>query len=171
MQGDSDVVPEGMTGGSRTIAVNGAATQGVADKIIAKGKLVAASVLEASAADIDYADGIFKIVGTDRTMSLFDVAKAAKDPKHVPPGAEPGLDDSFTRTPEADTFPNGCHICELEIDPDTGTLEILKYSVMDDFGRALNPLLLQGQIHGGVGQGVGQALSEKTVYDASQASS
>lgn len=165
VQGDSDVVPEGMTGGSRTIAVNGAATQGVADKIIAKGKLVAASVLEASAADIDYADGTFKIVGTDRTMSLFDVAKAAKDPKHVPPGAEPGLDDQFTRTPEADTFPNGCHICELEIDPDTGTLEILRYSVMDDFGRALNPLLLQGQIHGGVGQGVGQALSERTVYD------
>ena len=79
-------------------------------------------------------DGAFKIVGTDRTMSLFDVAKAAKDPKHVPKGEKPGLDDEFTRTPDADTFPNGCHICELEIDPDTGTLEILNYSVMDDFG-------------------------------------
>ena len=84
---------------------------------------------------------------------------------HVPAGEKPGLDDEFTRTPEADTFPNGCHICELEIDPDTGTLEILNYSVMDDFGTALNPLLLQGQIHGGVGQGVGQALTEKTIYD------
>ncbi len=165
VQGDSDVVPEGFTGGSRTVAINGAATVGVADKIIAKGKLVAASVMEASAADIDYADGTFKIVGTDRQMSLFDVAKAAKDPKHVPAGGQPGLDDDFTRTPEADTFPNGCHICELEIDPDTGTLEILNYNVMDDFGRALNPLLLQGQIHGGVGQGVGQALTEKTIYD------
>ncbi len=165
VQGDSDVTPDGMTGGSRTIAVTGVATMGVADKIIAKGKLVAASVLEASAADIDYADGAFRIVGTDRTLSLFDVARAAREPKNLPAGEKPGLDDEFTRTPEADTFPNGCHVCELEIDPDTGTLEIMNYSVMDDFGTALNPLLLQGQIHGGVGQGVGQALTEKTVYD------
>ena len=95
-------------------------------------------------------------------MSLFESAKAAKDPKHgLGRHGKAGLDDEFTRTPEADTFPNGCHICELEIDPDTGTLEILNYTVMDDFGRALNPLLLQGQIHGGVGQGVGQALTER----------
>ncbi|MBS0539933.1 MAG: xanthine dehydrogenase family protein molybdopterin-binding subunit, partial [Proteobacteria bacterium] len=134
VQGDSDVVPEGMTGGSRTIAVNGAATMGVAEKIIAKGKPLAANMLEASAADIDYTDGAFKIVGTDRSVSLFDVAKANK-------GA---LDDSFTRTPEADTYPNGCHVCELEVDPDLGTVEIVNYTVMDDFGRALNPLLLQG---------------------------
>jgi carbon-monoxide dehydrogenase large subunit len=128
---------------------------GVADKIIAKGKPLAANLLEASAADIDYADGSFRIVGTDRKVSLFDVAKANKG----------SLDDEFTRTPESDTYPNGCHICELEVDPDTGTLEILSYSVMDDFGKALNPLLLQGQIHGGVGQGVGQALSERAYYD------
>ena len=156
VQGDSDVVPEGMTGGSRTVAVNGAATAGVAEKIIAKGKPLASTMLEASPSDIEYKDGAYRIVGTDRQVSLFDVAKANK-------GA---LDDQFTRTPEADTFPNGCHICELEIDPDTGTLQILNYSVMDDFGVALNPLLLQGQIHGGVGQGVGQALTEKTIYDA-----
>ena len=156
VQGDSDVVPDGFTGGSRTIAINGAATVGVADKIIAKGKPLAANLLEASAADIDYKDGSFRIVGTDRSVSLFDVAKANK-------GA---LDDEFTRTPEADTYPNGCHICELEVDPDTGTLEILNYSVTDDFGMALNPLLLQGQVHGGVGQGVGQALAEHAVYDA-----
>jgi carbon-monoxide dehydrogenase large subunit len=156
VQGDSDVVPEGFTGGSRTIAINGVATMGVADKIIAKGKPLAANLLEASAADIDFKDGSFRIVGTDRSVSLFDVAKANK-------GA---LDDDFTRTPEADTYPNGCHICELEIDPDTGTLEIRNYTVTDDFGMALNPLLLQGQIHGGVGQGVGQALAEHAVYDA-----
>jgi carbon-monoxide dehydrogenase large subunit len=156
VQGDSDVVPDGFTGGSRTIAINGAATVGVADKIIAKGKPLAANLLEASAADIDYKDGSFRIVGTDRSVSLFDVAKANK-------GA---LDDEFTRTPEADTYPNGCHICEIELDPDTGTLEILNYSVTDDFGMALNPLLLQGQVHGGVGQGVGQALAEHAVYDA-----
>ena len=155
VQGDSDVTPDGMTGGSRTIAVAGVATMGVADKIVAKGKPLAASMLEASAADIDYRDGSFTIVGTDRKVGLFEVARANK-------GA---LDDDFTRTPEADTFPNGCHVCELEVDPDTGTIEIVNYSVMDDFGMALNPLLLQGQIHGGVGQGVGQALSERTVYD------
>ena len=155
VQGDSDVVPEGFTGGSRTIAINGVATVGVADKIIAKAKPLAANLLEASAADIDYKDGSFRIVGTDRKVGLFDVAKANK-------GA---LDDDFTRMPEADTYPNGCHICELEIDPDTGTLEIRNYSVMDDFGMALNPMLLQGQVHGGVGQGVGQALAEQAVYD------
>ncbi|MBS0517582.1 MAG: xanthine dehydrogenase family protein molybdopterin-binding subunit [Proteobacteria bacterium] len=165
VQGDSDFTPEGMTGGSRSIPVAGAAVLGVSDKIIAKGKQVAATAMEASAGDIEYADGTFKIVGTDRQMSLFDVAKAAKDPKNVPAGEKPGLDDDFTRTPQAATFPNGCHICELEVDPDTGTIEILNYSIMDDFGTALNPLLLQGQVHGGVGQGVGQALTEKTVYD------
>ncbi|MFI5033665.1 MAG: xanthine dehydrogenase family protein molybdopterin-binding subunit, partial [Reyranellales bacterium] len=155
VQGDSDVVPEGFTGGSRTIAINGVATIAVADKIIAKGKPLAADLLEASAADVDYKDGSFQIVGTDRSVSLFDVAKANK-------GA---LDDEFTRTPEADTYPNGCHICEIELDPDTGTLEIKNYSVVDDFGMALNPLLLQGQVHGGIGQGVGQALTEQTIYD------
>jgi carbon-monoxide dehydrogenase large subunit len=155
LQGDSDFVPEGFTGGSRTIALNGVATVGVADKIIAKGKPLAANLLEAAAADIDYKDGAFRIVGTDRSVSLFDVAK-----KH-----QGQLDDEFTRTPEADTYPNGCHICELEVDPDTGTIEILNYTVTDDFGMALNPLLLQGQVHGGVGQGVGQALTEQTVYD------
>ena len=148
VQGDSDVVPDGFTGGSRTIAINGAATVGVADKIIAKGKPLAANMLEASAGDIDYKDGEFRIVGTDRKVSLFDVAQANK-------GA---LDDDFTRTPEADTFPNGCHICELEVDPDTGTVEILNYTVMDDFGKALNPLLLQGQIHGGIGQGAAEVV-------------
>ncbi len=165
VQGDSDVTPEGMTGGSRSIPVAGAAVMGVSDKIIEKGKLVAASAMEASVGDIEYNDATFRIVGTDRTMSLFDVARAAKDPRHVPKGGKPGLDDAYTRTPEAATFPNGCHICEVEVDPDTGTVQILNYSIMDDFGAAMNPLLLQGQIHGGVGQGIGQALTEKTVYD------
>jgi carbon-monoxide dehydrogenase large subunit len=165
VQGDSDVTPEGMTGGSRSIPVAGAAVLGLSDKIIEKGKLVAASAMEASAGDIEYKDAIFRIVGTDRTMSLFDVAKAAKDPKNLPAGETPGLDGDFTRTPQAATFPNGCHVCELEVDPDTGTVEILNYTIMDDFGTALNPLLLQGQVHGGVGQGIGQALTEKTIYD------
>jgi carbon-monoxide dehydrogenase large subunit len=165
VQGDSDVTPEGMTGGSRSIPVAGAAVQGVSDKIIAKGKQVAAHVLEAAAGDIEYRDGEFRIVGTDRRLTLFDAARAAKDPKNLPAGEKPGLDDDFTRNPEAATFPNGCHICELELDPDTGKTEIVRYTVMDDFGRAMNPLLLQGQVHGGIGQGVGQALTEHTVYD------
>jgi carbon-monoxide dehydrogenase large subunit len=165
VQGDSDFTPEGMTGGSRSIPVAGAAVMGVSDKIIEKGKLVAASAMEASVGDIEYKDATFRIVGTDRTMSLFDVARAAKDPRHAPKDGKAGLDDDYTRTPEAATFPNGCHICEVEVDPDTGSVQILNYSIMDDFGAAMNPLLLQGQIHGGVGQGIGQALTEKTVYD------
>ncbi|MBM3645556.1 MAG: xanthine dehydrogenase family protein molybdopterin-binding subunit [Alphaproteobacteria bacterium] len=166
VQGDSDVTPPGMTGGSRSIPVAGAAVLGLSDKIAAKGKLVAASAMEAAASDIEFKDGVFRIVGTDRKMDLFDVARAAKDPKHVPAGEKPGLDDDFTRTPQAATFPNGCHICEVEIDPDTGTLDIKRYTVMDDFGAAMNPLLLMGQVHGGIGQGLGQALTERTVYDA-----
>jgi carbon-monoxide dehydrogenase large subunit len=133
------------------------------------GKLVAASALEASPGDVDYDDGTFRIVGTDRTMSLFDVARAAKDPRHVPKDhkgdGKPGLDDEFTRTPDFATFPNGCHICELEIDEDTGEVEIVRYSVVDDVGTVLNPLLLKGQIVGGVAQGVGQILMEDIRFD------
>jgi carbon-monoxide dehydrogenase large subunit len=165
VQGDSDVVPGGMTGGSRATPVGGTAMVGVSDKIIAKGKLVAAAVLEASAGDIEFKDGSFSIVGTDRRLSLFEAAKAAKDPKNLPAGETPGLDDEFMREATAATFPNGCHICELEVDPDTGMVEILRYTVVDDFGAAMNPLLLMGQVHGGIGQGVGQALTEHTVYD------
>ncbi len=164
VQGDSDVTPEGMTGGSRSIPVAGAAVYGVAETIIAKGKPVAASMLEASASDVEYKDGDFRIVGTDRKVSLFDVAKAARGTQHGGDGK--GLDDEFTRVPDAATFPNGCHICEIEIDPDTGTPAIVNYTIVDDFGGVMNPLLLQGQVHGGVGQGVGQALTERTVYDS-----
>ncbi|WP_178130375.1 molybdopterin cofactor-binding domain-containing protein [Reyranella sp. CPCC 100927] len=165
VQGDSDVVPDGMTGGSRASPVGGAAMLGVSDKIIAKGKLVAATVLEASTGDIEYKDGSFAIVGTDRRLSLFETAKASRDGKNLPSGEAPGLDDAFTREDSQPTFPNGCHICELEVDPDTGTVSIHRYTVVDDFGAVMNPLLLMGQVHGGIGQGVGQALTEHTVYD------
>jgi len=165
VQGDSDVVPGGMTGGSRATPVGGTAMVGVSDKIIAKGKLVAATVLEASPGDIEYKDGSFSIVGTDRRLSLFEAAKAARDAKNLPADATPGLDDEFMRDGDSPTFPNGCHICELEVDPDTGMVDIFRYTVVDDFGAAMNPLLLMGQVHGGIGQGVGQALTERTVYD------
>jgi len=165
VQGDTDTVPAGMTGGSRALPVGGAAMLGVSDKVKAKGKEVASRLLEAAVEDIDYKDGKFTIVGTDRRASLWEVAEAANDPKMRPEGASAGLDEQYTRTPEAPTFPNGCHIIEAEIDPDTGMVVIDRYVVVDDFGAIINPLTLAGQVHGGIVQGLGQALHEYTVYD------
>jgi carbon-monoxide dehydrogenase large subunit len=165
VQGDSDRVPAGMTGGSRALPVGGAAMLGVSDRIKAKGKEVASRLLEAAVEDIEYRDGHFSIVGTDRRTSLWDVAAAARDSWNLPDGAAPGLDEEYTRQPEAATFPNGCHIVELEVDPDTGAVRIDRYTVVDDFGAVINPLTLAGQVHGGIVQGLGQALHEYTVYD------
>jgi carbon-monoxide dehydrogenase large subunit len=166
IQGDSDRVPTGMTGGSRAAPVGGAAMLGVADKVIEKGRQVAAQMLETAAVDVEYDDGTFAVAGTDRRMTLFEVARAARDPANLPEGIdEAGLDDAFTRVPEAPTFPNGCHVCEVEIDPDTGIVDIVRYSIVDDFGDCINPTMLQGQVHGGIAQGVGQAMTEQTVYE------
>jgi carbon-monoxide dehydrogenase large subunit len=165
VQGDSDVVPAGLTGGSRSVTVGGVAVAKASEEIVEKGRRVAAHVMEAADADIEYSDGTFRIAGTDRTMGLFEVAKAALDPANLPEGEEPGLDTTATQAPEAATFPNGCHVCEVEIDPETGDVEILRYTAVDDFGDAINPLLIAGQVHGGVVQGIGQALQEHTVYD------
>jgi carbon-monoxide dehydrogenase large subunit len=164
--GDSDRSPRGLTGGSRALPVGGSALHEASLKIIDKGKQIAANLLEASAADIEYGDGEFRIVGTDRHVDLFDVAKAAKDPAKLPPGMEPGLDTTQVQNPAAATFPNGCHIAEVEVDPDSGITTILRYTIVDDFGDVINPMLLEGQVHGGVVQGIGQALLEETVYDA-----
>tara|TARA_R110002110_G_scaffold376568_1_gene586466 strand:+ start:39581 stop:41917 length:2337 start_codon:yes stop_codon:yes gene_type:complete len=166
VQGDSDIVPPGLTGGSRSVTVGGVAVSKASDEIIEKGRAVSAQMMEAAEADIEYADGTFRVAGTDRTMSLFEVAKVANDPANLPGDMEPGLDTSVSHTPAAATFPNGCHICEIEIDPDTGIPEIQRYTVVDDFGDTINPLLIEGQVHGGVVQGVGQALHEHTIYDA-----
>jgi aerobic carbon-monoxide dehydrogenase large subunit len=163
--GDSDRSPRGLTGGSRALPVGGSALHEASLKIIDKGKQIAANLLEASAADIEYGDGEFRIVGTDRHVDLFDVAAAAKDPAKLPPGLEPGLDTTQVQNPAAATFPNGCHIAEVEIDPDSGIVTILRYTIVDDFGDVINPMLLEGQVHGGVVQGIGQALLEETVYD------
>ncbi|MBN42840.1 MAG: carbon monoxide dehydrogenase [Alphaproteobacteria bacterium] len=165
VQGDSDLVPSGLTGGSRSVTVGGVAVAKASEEIISKGRHVAGQVMEAADADIEYADGIFRIVGTDREMSLFEVATAALDPANVPDDAELGLDTKASQAPEAATYPNGCHVCEVEVDPETGRLEIMRYTAVDDFGEAINPLLIAGQVHGGVVQGVGQALQEHTVYD------
>ena len=163
--GDSDRSPRGLTGGSRALPVGGSALHEASLKIIDKGKQIAANLLEASAADIEYGDGQFRIVGTDRQVDLFDVARAAKDPAKLPPGMEPGLDTTQVQNPAGATFPNGCHIAEVEIDPDSGVTKILRYTVVDDFGAVINPILLEGQVHGGIVQGIGQALLEETVYD------
>jgi carbon-monoxide dehydrogenase large subunit len=163
--GDSDRSPRGLTGGSRALPVGGSALHEASLKIIDKGKQIAANLLEASAADIEFGDGEFRIVGTDRHVDLFDVAAAAKDPAKLPPGLEPGLDTTQVQNPAGATFPNGCHIAEVEVDPDSGITTILRYTIVDDFGDVINPMLLEGQVHGGVVQGIGQALLEETVYD------
>jgi carbon-monoxide dehydrogenase large subunit len=163
--GDSDRSPRGLTGGSRALPVGGSALHEASLKIIDKGKQIAANLLEASAVDIEFGDGAFRIVGTDRQVDLFDVAKAAHDPAKLPPGMQPGLDTTQVQNPAGATFPNGCHIAEVEIDPDSGVTTILRYTVVDDFGVTINPMLLEGQVHGGVVQGIGQALLEETIYD------
>jgi carbon-monoxide dehydrogenase large subunit len=151
VQGDTDLVPpDGLTGGSRFLAIGGVAAQVAADEVIEKGKQAAAQKLEAAAADIEYRDGEFRIAGTDRRVSLFNLG---------------ALEATHTRTPPEYTYPNGCHICEVEVDPDSGDVAIVRYTVVDDFGYAMNPKLLEGQVHGGTLQGVGQALREHAVYD------
>jgi carbon-monoxide dehydrogenase large subunit len=163
--GDSDRSPRGLTGGSRSLPVGGSALHEASLKIIDKGKQIAANLLEAAAVDIEYGDGTFRVVGTDSQVDLFAVAEAAKDPSKLPPGMTPGLDTTQVQNPAGATFPNGCHIVEIEIDPDSGTTTILRYTVVDDFGVTINPMMLEGQVHGGVVQGIGQALLEETVYD------
>ncbi|HBM14258.1 MAG TPA: carbon monoxide dehydrogenase, partial [Rhodospirillaceae bacterium] len=166
IQGDTDVVERGGgTGGSRSIPEGGVAVRDATEGVVEKGKQIASVLLETAAADIEYVDGKFTVVGTDRTVSFEDVARAAHDPTIIPDGVDPGLDVKARHKAEAQTYPNGCHVCELEIDPETGTLEILKYVVVDDFGTVVNPMMLAGQVHGGIGQGLGQSLMEETIYD------
>jgi len=165
IMGDTDRTPAGLTGGSRAIAVAGTALQEAGRAVIEKGSRLAAQLLEVSAQDVTFSDGSFRVPGTDLRVDIFEVAKAARDPAKLPPGMEPGLDATHQRVPTAQTFPNGCHIVEVEIDADTGTTVIERYTVVDDFGRTINPLLLEGQVHGGVVQGIGQALLEQAVYD------
>jgi aerobic carbon-monoxide dehydrogenase large subunit len=160
VQGDTDLIKTGAgTGGSSSIPCGGASVAGAAKKLAANLKKLAADALEASAADLEIAGAAVRVAGTDRAVSFADLAKL--------PGADPellGAEDTFE--PPQETFPNGTHVAEVEIDPDTGAVEIVNYVVVDDFGAALNPLLLAGQVHGGSVQGIGQALLERTVYDA-----
>jgi aerobic carbon-monoxide dehydrogenase large subunit len=165
IMGDTDRTPSGLTGGSRALAVAGTALYEAGKTIIDKGTQLAAHLLEVSAQDVTFADGTFTVPGTDLRLDILEVAKAARDPAKLPAGMAPGLDTTHVRVPPAQTFPNGCHIVEVEIDPDSGTVVIARYTVVDDFGRTINPLLLEGQVHGGIVQGIGQALLEHAVYD------
>src|SRR5213593_4744208 len=167
VDGDTDRVAFGMgTMGSRSTVIGGTALWMAADKVITKGKKIAARLLEAAEADVVFADGKFGVVGTDRAVGLKDVARAAFQPQQLPPGVEPGLYETGTFSPKQATWPNGCHVCEVEVDPDTGAVAIVSYSIVDDVGTVINPVTLKGQIHGSVGQGIGPALMEQVVHDA-----
>jgi aerobic carbon-monoxide dehydrogenase large subunit len=166
LQGDTAAVSFGRgTGGSRSLPVGGASLAEAADKLIAKGRRIAAHLFEAAEADVEFADGVFIVTGTDRQLGIEEVARAAFNPAQQAPGVEPGFDETGHFAPPQPTFPNGCHVCEVEIEPETGHVEILRYLVVDDFGTVINPLLLRGQVQGGVAQGVGQAMLERTVFD------
>lgn len=165
VQGDTDRVRTGGgTGGSRSVPIGGVAVTRAAEALIEKGKRLAAHLLEAATADVEFAEGRFTIVGTDRSVGLQEVAAKAHAGQ-VPDGETPELDGDGRFKPPAATFPNGTHIVELEVDPDTGGVTLERYIVVDDFGAVVNPLMLAGQVHGGIAQGAGQALIEEAAYD------
>ena len=166
IEGDTDRLAFGFgAGGSRSSAMGSAALMMAADKVVEKGREIAAHLLEAAAADIEFADGAFTVAGTDRSIALDAVVKTAFNPAALPDGLEPGLVAQAAYKGTQPSYPNGCHACEVEIDPETGTVRILNYVVVDDFGVVLNPLLVKGQVHGGVAQGAGQILLEEALYD------
>jgi carbon-monoxide dehydrogenase large subunit len=167
VQGDTNEVAVGRgTYGSRSMHVGGNALKRAADAIIEKAKPMAAMMMEAAAGDIEFKDGSFHIVGTDRSLPLTAVAQSLHRPMFLPPQFDVGLEASGTFAAEPSNFPNGCHVCEVEIDPETGVVTLARYAAVDDVGKIMNALLCEGQIHGGVAQGVGQALMESIVFDA-----
>jgi aerobic carbon-monoxide dehydrogenase large subunit len=167
VHGDTGRIPFGMgTYGSRSLAVGGTAIMKAMDKIIAKGRKIAAHLLEAAETDIEFKDGKFTVAGTDRSKTFAEVALTAYVPHNYPlDKIEPGLDETAFYDPTNFTFPAGTHICEVEIDPETGVVQIVNFSACDDFGNIINPMIVEGQVHGGLAQGIGQALLERCVYD------
>ena len=167
VQGDSDqLLAGGGTGGSRSMMNSGAAIVEASVKVIEQGKTIASHALEASAADIEFANGRFVVAGTDRGIGLLELAdKLRTGAIRLPPGAPASLDVRHVSEGMPAAYPNGCHVAEVELDPDTGLIEVVKYSSVNDFGTVINPLMVNGQVHGGVVQGIGQALLERTVYD------
>jgi carbon-monoxide dehydrogenase large subunit len=165
LQGDSnELIAGGGTGGSRSAMNSGAAIVLASDKVIENGRALAAHVLEAAAADIEFKAGRFAIAGTDRGIGIMELADRLRGMKNKPADL-PSLDVKITYDGAPSTYPNGCHIAEVEVDPDTGQVEVVKYSAVNDFGVVINPLVVDGQLHGGVVQGIGQALLERAVYN------
>ena len=165
-QGDTASVASGRgTVASRSMVLGGSAMRHAADAVIENGKKFAAHLMEADVNDIEFFDGVFTIAGTDRSMPITEIAKASYRPSGIPSELGVGLDGIGAYAALQPSFPNGCHICEVEIDPETGTLVLDKYAVVDDIGVVINPMLADGQIHGGIAQGVGQALTEDVVFD------
>jgi aerobic carbon-monoxide dehydrogenase large subunit len=166
LQGDTDLVFFGEgTGGSRSATLGGSAVAAATVKVIDKARAIAAFALKVDAAAVKFADGVFSAPATNETLTIKEVAKLAANPARLPSDMEPGLVETAVYRAEVENFPNGCHVCELEIDRDTGAVEIVRYSVVDDVGTVLNPLLLHGQIAGGIAQGVGQILKEDIRFD------
>ncbi len=167
LQGDSDeLLAGGGTGGSKSIMHSGTAIVEASAKVVEQGKQIASHVLEAAVSDIEFRQGRFVIAGTDRSIGIMELADKLRSGLNLPEGVPPTLDVRHVSDgPGASTYPNGCHICEVELDPDTGVIEVVKYSSVNDFGTVINPLIVEGQLHGGVIQGIGQALMEMTAYD------
>jgi carbon-monoxide dehydrogenase large subunit len=166
--GDSDALGAGRgNGGSGAISVGGSAVLRATEKVIEHGRRIAAHLLEAAPEDVTFRDGRFVVAGTDRDVAWNRVARAAYQPRQQPTGLEPGFSETAAFTPPAVTFPNGCHVCEVEIDQETGAVRVVRYAVVDDVGRMINPMLVKGQIHGGIVQGLGQGLFEVMAYDES----
>jgi carbon-monoxide dehydrogenase large subunit len=166
--GDTDQAATGTgTFGSRSMACGGTALVMASEKILDKGKKLAAHMMETAEHDIVFKNGKFVVAGTDKTIGLAEVAVASFNPRALPKGMEPGMFETGTFDGGERTYPNGCHIVEIEIDEATGEVEIVGYRAVDDVGRMINPRLVEGQVHGGIAQGVGQALIENIAYDSS----
>jgi carbon-monoxide dehydrogenase large subunit len=164
--GDTDALDSGRgNGGSGALSVGGSSVVRATEKIIDRGCRIAAKMLEAAPEDVTLQNGKFTVKGTDKGVTFGAVAKAAYVPRQLPAGMEPGFSETAAFTPSAVTFPNGCQICEVEIDEATGAVRIVKHTVVDDVGRMVNPMLVKGQIHGGIVQGLGQGLCEDLTYD------
>jgi carbon-monoxide dehydrogenase large subunit len=164
--GDSDALGAGRgNGGSGALTVGGSAVTRATEKVIERGRRIAAGMLEAAPEDVVHRDGKFTVTGTDRGVTFANVARAAYVPRQLPKGMEPGFSEEASFTPSAVTFPNGSQICEVEIDEETGAVRVVRHTVVDDVGRMVNPMLVKGQIHGGVAQGLGQGLYEELTYE------
>ncbi len=165
MQTDSDELIGGAgTGGSKSIMNSGSAIVEASAKVIEKGKAIASHILEAGVGDIEFSAGNFSIAGTDRSISIMDIAQKLRDGVGLPKDAPKSLDVDHFTDPLPATYPNGCHVCEVEVDPETGVTEVVKYSMVGDFGTVINPVIVEGQVQGGVVQGIGQCLLESTVF-------